>query len=309
MPDAAAGRNPQRRERFAQRLADAALPRAGFGGRPNEDDAGACGGAEHHRSQRHDERRRRRTALLRQIGPGEHADILGVDLLLRAGLARAHQEGLVDVAACLRVAFEFAQTHHRLAVADRGLLERREIVGERLFAGFGAAIFGTRRNRGTVDLVVDHAMQPFGLRLNIDYRRMQRAKACRLLGFAAHDLGILAAQRGDGRRLQRCREGAVLVLAALDLFDLVETRLGIGGAGARRAELIVHIGELLVGHQLAVCGQKTVARLESLGLFLGFADAVLELLQASGQGLRHLPGGIGPHLRLFNEIGLGDGVG
>ena len=239
----------------------------------------------------------------------KHADILGVDLLLRAGFARAHQKRLIDVAACLRVALELAQPDHGLAVAHCGLFERREIGGEHLLARFGALIFGARRDRGAVDLGADHTAQPLGLRLDVDDRRMQRAEARRLLRLAAHDLGILSAQRGDGRRLQRRREGADFVLAVLNRFDLLEPRLGIGGTGMRRAELIIHIGELLVGDQLAVGGEQVVALLVVLDLVLGVADAVLQFFQTGGQGLRHLPCGIGPHLCLLGEIGLRDGVG
>ena len=79
-----------------------------------------------------------------------------------------------------------------------------------------------------------------------------------------------------------CNAGEGVCLTALNLFDLIEARLGVGGMGARCAELIVHIGELLVGHQLAVGGEKVVARLKVLDLLLGLADAVLQLFEPRG---------------------------
>jgi len=79
---------------------------------------------------------------------------------------------------------------------------------------------------------------------------MTRAERSHLLGLAPHDLGILAAQRGDGRRLNRFRERAGFVLPALYLLDLIETGLRFGGMRARRAELIAQLGELLLGDEL-----------------------------------------------------------
>jgi hypothetical protein len=63
------------------------------------------------------------------------------------------------------------------------------------------------------------------LRLDLDHRRVAFAERGHLFGLATHDLGILAAQRGDGLRLHRLRKGADLVLRQLYLLDLIEARL------------------------------------------------------------------------------------
>lgn len=80
-------------------------------------------------------------------------------------------------------------------------------------------------------------------------------------------------------------------------------------AAPSRAELAAHIGKLLVADELAISIDDVVAGLKSFDFFLLLAHLVLQLLEVRGQRLRDLPGGIGPHLRLFLEIGLRDGVG
>ena len=266
-------------------------------------------GAEQQRAERDQQARRRRAPPQRQVGLGDDADVLGVDLLLLAGFARAHQERLIEVAARLRLAFQFAQADHGLIVIDGGALERLEIVGERLLAGLGALIFGAGGDGGAVDLVVDHVAQAFRLRLDVEHGRMPRPERGHLLGLAAHHFGVLAAQGGDGLRQQRRRERAVLVLGLLHLRHLVEPALGLGGAGARGHELRIHLGQLLFGYELAVAADHVVACAIVLDLLFGVAHAIAQILQPRRQRLRHLARRIGADLRLFGEIGVGDGVG
>ncbi len=63
-----------------------------------------------------------------RVGLGNHLDVLGVDALLLAGLAGAHQKGFVDGAACLHVTLQFAQAHHGSVGSERVLLERVDVA-------------------------------------------------------------------------------------------------------------------------------------------------------------------------------------
>ena len=92
-------------------------------------------------------------------------------------------------------------------------------------------------------------------------------------------------------------------------LDLIETRFCRRRAGARHAELIVQFRELLFVDELSAGAEDVVARLERLDPILGLAHAILELVEAGRQRLRNLPGGVGPHVRLFRQISLRDRVG
>ena len=160
-----------------------------------------------------------------------------------------------------------------------------------------------------MDLVLDHLAQPRRLGLDFDHRRVTLAERGHLLGLATHDLGVLAAQRGDGLRLHRLREGADLVLGQLQALDLIETRFCCRRAGVRHAELIVQFRKLLFVDELSAGAEDVVAGLERLDAILGLAHAILELVETRGQRLRNLPGGIGPDVRLFCQISLRNRVG
>ena len=266
--DAAVGQNSLAASgRFAAEGADSAPTRQPpVVCRPRDNDAGAGGDPQEDGAHGQQQIRWRETAALRQVGPGDHADVLGVQSLLLAGLAGADQKRFIDRAARLHVALKLAQRHHGLVGSDCVVLERFQVIGKRPLVGACALVFATRRKGDAMDLVLDHPPQPLGLGLDLDNRRVALAERGHLFGFATHDLGVLAAQRGDGLRLHRLRKGADLVFGHLQVLDLVETRFRSRRACASHSQLIVQLRELLFVDELSARTEDVVACLERLEL-------------------------------------------
>ncbi len=166
-----------------------------------------------------------------------------------------------------------------------------------------------RRARDAVDLVVDHSFEAFGLGLDFDDRRVPRPEGRRLLCLQAHDLGVLGAQRRNGLRLHRFREGADVVFGFLHGLDLFEAGFRCRGAGACGRQLIVEIGKLLLVDELPVGVDDVVARSEGLDALFSLMHTLFQFVEACRQRLRDLTGGIGADLRLLGQIGLGNGIG
>ena len=103
-------------------------------------------------------------------------------------------------------------------------LERFETVGETLLARPCSVIIALGGLRDSIDLLADDLAQTCGLGMNFDRRGVTWPECCRLLGFTAHDLGILGAQRGHGLRLNGLAEGSDVGPGTLQALNLLEAR-------------------------------------------------------------------------------------
>ena len=104
-----------------------------------------------HRQQAHG---RREGAPLRHGRLADDARARGVEAFLFLGFARALEEGLIDVAAGLDVALEFAQPHRGLAELDALALLRLQRLVQRGFVVAGARQVVLRRLREAFDFFV-----------------------------------------------------------------------------------------------------------------------------------------------------------
>ena len=127
-------------------------------------------------SDRQKAHRRRESAPLRHGSFADDPRARGIEAFLFLGLARALEERLIDVAAGVDFALQFAQPHRSLAEFDALVLLRLERLVERGFvvAGAGQVVF--RRLGEAIDFFADGAAQVVDLFLHLAQRGMQRAR-------------------------------------------------------------------------------------------------------------------------------------
>ena len=155
--------------------------------------------AEHQSDRRDQARGWRERAPLRYRGFADDTRVRRIEALLFLGFARALEERLIHVAACLDVAFEFTKPHRSLAQLHALPLLRLQGSGERGFVVTGPREIVFRRLRVAINLFVHRAVQVFHLLAHLPERRMQRPKFARHFGEAPARLGILRAQVGKRR--------------------------------------------------------------------------------------------------------------
>ena len=223
--------------------------------------AAAAERAEHEADHREQAHGRREGAALRHGGFADDARARGVEAFLFLGFARALEERLIDVAAGLDVAFEFAKPHRSLADLDALALLRVKRLVQRGFvvAGAGQVVF--RRLREAIDFLVDGAAQVVDLLLHLAQRRMQRSQFAGQFGITLARFGILRAQIGDGRRLQRFGNGAAIGRRRGGWLRSGRIWPARRASRPRRGEPLVAGGKLLVADQRVLGADEIILRL------------------------------------------------
>ena len=237
-----------------------------------------------------------KVAPLRHGRLADDARARGVEAFLLLGFARALEEGLIDVAAGVDIALELAQPYRGLAELDALALLRVQRLAQRRFVIAGARQIVLRRLREALDFLTDGAAQIVDLLLDLAQRGMQRAQFAGQLRITLAGLGILRAQIGDGRRLQRLRNGAGVGRGAAAGFDLVVFGLRVERQRARRGEPLVAGGKLLVADQRVLGADEIVLRLVGRKRVLGVAKPLLQFLEAARQVGGRAPRGGGLRL-------------
>jgi hypothetical protein len=180
-----------------------------------------------------DEQARRSTLGSRRHGTGDDAGIGVADALLLADLLGAVEEGGVDRAVGFRFALEFAQPHHRLVGVCRRILERLEVALERFLVGAGAVVVAERGAGDARHFLVDQPPALFDLRGRRLRGRMPRTDDGGGVRLGLLRLRVLAAQRGDSRRLDHLGDRVRFGMVLLQPLDVLVARAPLGGGAPR----------------------------------------------------------------------------
>ena len=201
---------------------------------------------------------------------------------------------MIDVAAGFHLAFEFAEPYRSLAELHALALLRLQRLVQRglVIAGAGQVIPG--RLREALDFLVDIAAQVLDLLFHLAQGRMPRPQLAGQFGLALARIGILRAQIGDGRRLQRLGNGAGVGRGAAAGLDLVVFGLRVERQRPRRGEPLVAGGKLLVGDQRVLGADEIVLRLVGRQRVFGVAQPFLQFLEPAGQIAGRPPRGAWP---------------
>ena len=253
--------------------------------------------------------RRRERAPLRHRGLADDSGRRGVECLLLLGLARALEEGLIDIAAGIGFALELAQAHRGLAELDALPLLRFQRPVERGFVVAGARQVVLGGLGEAVDLLADVALEILDLLLGLAQRRMARSELGGLLRIFLAGVGILRAQVCDRRRLQRFGDRACIRGGALVRLDLVQPRLRIHRRCARGGKPLVAGRELLVADQRVLGADEIVLGLVGGKCGLGVAQPFAQLLQPAGQFAGGAPGSQSLRVAGLREVGIGQRIG
>ncbi len=138
---------------------------------------------------------------------------------------------------------------------------------------------------------------------------MQRSELAGEFRIALARFGVLRAQIGDGRRLQRLGNGAGIGRCAAAGFDLVVFRLGVERERAGRSQPLIAGRKLLIADQRILGADEIVLRLVDGQRVFGGAQPFLQFLEPARQIGGRAPCGGGLRILGFLQIGGGDRVG
>ncbi len=156
-----------------------------------------------------------------------------------------------------------------------------------------------------LDLPVDIAQLPFGA----EQFGVAGAVARLQIGDLAADLGALGAQLLDHLRIQRLAH-IVAGAAALHLAGGgVQARHLLGFLSLGDGQLVIEVGDLLLGQGVALGAQQAVGRLIALDRRLGGDHLVAQPGQARVQPLIGPLGGLELGVELLQQIFVGIGIG
>ena len=133
---------------------------------------------------------------------------------------------------------------------------------------------------------------------------MQRPQFAGQLRMAFASLGILRAQVGDGRGLQRLRNCAGIGRGAAAGLDLVVLGLRVERQRPRRGEPLIARRKLLVRDQRVLGADEIILRLVDRKRVLGVAKPFLQFLEPAGQICRCAPRGGSLRLLRFRRYAL-----
>ena len=234
-----------------------------------------------------------------------------VDALGLAQFLRLAEEGLVDGANRIGLAFQLAHAGQRLALVEAGLGQLVELVGNGLGVGRRALIAGAHAFAQAGNFGVDRLPHPGQLRTHGAHLRMVGAKGRGQFGLALQQLGVARAQKFDALGLGRFGNGACFNGGHRQIAGLVEIGLLLFFRDTGRRQLLADAGNLLVDQQTALLTRRrqAVFSLEILNCKLGLQHAFTQFaglrLEAFASATVGFNAGIGD----LAEIGLGNGVG
>ena len=168
---------------------------------------------------------------------------------------------------------------------------------------------GARALGDAAEFFVEQATHFDELFAYFDRRRMARTQRRARIGFKPDDLRHLAAQAVDRGGLERVAGAIRHAAAFLDRLNLIECRLGLGGAALGLDDALVEFAELLLADELALDAEDAVLDLVGLDPGFGLLQTALQVLEMGFQpGLLALRG-FGFGILAIREVGPRDGIG